>query len=97
VGEEVHRPRRDRNLPASCRTGRDQGRGPHRDYPAAAARCDHRPVISCPHHRNWPAARPAGSRWWPPPDERAAVLRRTGWLRPRAAPRPAGAASCPPL
>jgi MOSC domain len=62
VGEEVHRPRRNRNLPASCRTGRDHGRGPHRGHPAAAAHGDHRPVISCPHHPSRAAARPAGSR-----------------------------------
>jgi hypothetical protein len=62
VGEEVHRPRRDRNLAASCSTGRDQGRGPHRDRPAAAAHRDHRPVIPRPHHPSRAAARPAGSR-----------------------------------
>src|SRR6201988_4915652 len=62
VGEEVHRPRRDRNLPASGRTGRDQGRGPHRGHPAAAAHRDHRPVIPGPHHPSRAAARPAGSR-----------------------------------
>jgi MOSC domain-containing protein YiiM len=60
--EEVHRPRRDRNLPARCRTGRDQGRGPHRGHQASASHGDHRPVIPCPHHPSRAAARPAGGR-----------------------------------
>lgn len=79
VGEEVHRPRRDRNLPARGHTGSDQGRG-HRIE--VAWRPGHTVTIG----RSFralttepdllPRLLEAGDGL--PPEERATVLRRTG-------------------